>query len=213
LLPPLSQSVLSSSSAVFVYDFTIPKTQSSTPSLCHVQGIHSPSDHSLIAGMIWQAVATLAPQQPCTCTHKTVQIGNHSNPCNLSGVIGGWILPSLPQNQARPPTNNPRSHKSKPSLRLLRRRHPNHKYAWMIFQMFGQCCFTWVTSLAYIASGLFVRKKSSVSQPVSCTFRSAGAVSATPSSLPSPPRRQQTARSTDRSRSIAAGSHPLVWKP
>jgi hypothetical protein len=33
---------------------------------------------------------------------------------------------------------------------------PAHKNAWVIFQMFGQCCCTWITSLAYIASGLFV---------------------------------------------------------
>jgi hypothetical protein len=45
----------------------------------------------------------------------------------------------------------------------------------MIFQMFGQCCFTWVTSLAYIASGLFVpQEELGVSAGLIGTFRSAG---------------------------------------
>jgi hypothetical protein len=52
---------------------------------------------------------------------------------------------------------------------------PNHKYAWMVFQLFGQCCFTWVTSLAYVASGLFVPiEELGVSAGLIGTFRSAG---------------------------------------
>ena len=41
--------------------------------------------------------------------------------------------------------------------------------------MFGQCCFTWVTTLAYVASGLFVpQEELGVSAGLIGTFRSAG---------------------------------------
>jgi hypothetical protein len=52
---------------------------------------------------------------------------------------------------------------------------PAHKNAWVIFQMFGQCCCTWITSLAYIASGLFVpQEELGVSASLTGTFCSAG---------------------------------------
>ena len=52
---------------------------------------------------------------------------------------------------------------------------PEHRYAWMIFQLFGQCCFTWVTTLAYVSSSLFVPlEELGVSAGLIGTFRSAG---------------------------------------
>ena len=45
----------------------------------------------------------------------------------------------------------------------------------MIFQMFGLSCFTWVTTLAYVSSGLFVpHDELGVSAGLIGTFRSAG---------------------------------------
>ena len=45
----------------------------------------------------------------------------------------------------------------------------------MAFQLFGQSCFTWVTTLAYVASGLFVpQEELGVSAGLIGTFRSAG---------------------------------------
>jgi hypothetical protein len=94
----------------------------------------------------------------------------------LSGVIGGWILPSL--------VHKIKHVRQQIILALVIQAVftacyaaviPEHKYAWMIFQMFGQCCFTWVTSLAYIASGLFVpQEELGVSAGLIGTFRSAG---------------------------------------
>jgi hypothetical protein len=52
---------------------------------------------------------------------------------------------------------------------------PAHKNPWMIFQTFGRCCSTWITSLAYIASGLFVpQEELGVSTGLTGTFCSAG---------------------------------------
>jgi Fungal trichothecene efflux pump (TRI12) len=94
----------------------------------------------------------------------------------LSGVIGGWILPSL--------VHKIKHVRQQIIFALIIQAVftacyaaviPQHKYAWMIFQMFGQCCFTWVTSLAYVASGLFVpQEELGVSAGLIGTFRSAG---------------------------------------
>ncbi|KAN0089348.1 putative efflux pump antibiotic resistance protein [Hyaloscypha variabilis] len=162
----------------FVYDFTIPKNPIFP---YHLFAMFKEFTVHLIilfiAGMIWQAVATLAPQATLYMyTNKPVDIGITQIPCNLSGVIGGWILPSL--------VHKIKHVRQQIILALVIQAVftacyaaviPEHKYAWMIFQMFGQCCFTWVTSLAYIASGLFVpQEELGVSAGLIGTFRSAG---------------------------------------
>lgn len=109
-------------------------------------------------------------------TNNPVRIGVIQIPNGMSGILGGWILPSL-------------VHKIK-HVRLqiifaliiqtvftacYAAVVPNHRYAWMILQLFGQSCFTWVTSLAYVASGLFVpQEELGVSAGLIGTFRSAG---------------------------------------
>ena len=162
----------------FVYDFTIPKNPIFP---YHLFAMFKEFTVHLIilfiAGMIWQAVTTLAPQATLYMyTNKPIQIGITQIPCNLSGVIGGWILPSL--------VHKIKHVRQQIIFALIIQTVftacyaaviPGHKYAWMIFQMFGQCCFTWVTSLAYVASGLFVpQEELGVSAGLIGTFRSAG---------------------------------------
>lgn len=52
---------------------------------------------------------------------------------------------------------------------------PTNRMAWSIMQLFGQSCFTWVTTLAYVSSGLFVPvEELGVSAGLLGSFRSAG---------------------------------------
>lgn len=52
---------------------------------------------------------------------------------------------------------------------------PTNKAAWSAMQLFGQSCFTWVTTLAYLSSGLFVPiEELGVSAGLLGSFRSGG---------------------------------------
>lgn len=162
----------------FIYDFTIPKNPIFP---FHLVAMYSEFTVHLvilfIAGMVWQAVTSLAPQATLYMfTNDPIQIGITQIPQNMSGVLGGWIIPSL-------------VHKIK-HVRLqiivalviqtaftaaYAAVIPNNKTAWMALQFFGQCCFAWVTTLAYVASGLFVpQEELGVSAGLIGTFRSAG---------------------------------------
>jgi hypothetical protein len=127
--------------------------------------------------MIWQTITTWGPQVTLFIfTHDSIQLGLVQMPNNWSGVLGGWVLPSL-------------VHKIK-HIRyqivfalvlqtvftaLYAVAVPNHKWMWAVFQLFGQCCFTWVTTLAYVSSSLFVAQEElGVSAGLIGTFRSAG---------------------------------------
>ncbi|KIM94667.1 hypothetical protein OIDMADRAFT_135585 [Oidiodendron maius Zn] len=164
--------------ACFLYDFTIP-TNPIFP--FHLFAMFREFTVHLvilfIAGMIWQAVITLGPQATLYMyTNDPVQIGITQIPAGMSGIIGGWIMPSL-------------VHKIK-HVRIqiivaltiqtvftacYATIIPHHRIAWMIFQMFGLSCFTWVTTLAYVSSGLFVpHDELGVSAGLIGTFRSAG---------------------------------------
>lgn len=131
-----------------------------------------------VAGMIWQAVSTLAPQATLYIfTNNSFELGVLQIPNNMAGVLGGWVMPSL-------------VHKIK-HIRIqiifalvlqtvftacYAAVLPNNKIAWSVFQLFGQCCFTWVTTLAYLSSGLFVpQEELGVSSGLIGTSRSAGA--------------------------------------
>jgi len=164
--------------ACFVYDFTIPKNPIFP---FHLFAMFSEFTVHLIilfiAGMIWQAVTSLAPQATLYMyTNKPIQIGITQIPQSMSGILGGWIMPSL-------------VHKIK-HVRIqiivalviqtvftacYAAVIPHNKAAWMAFQFFGQACFTWVTTLAYVSSGLFVpQDELGVSAGLIGTFRSAG---------------------------------------
>jgi hypothetical protein len=130
-----------------------------------------------IAGMIWQAVSTLAPQATLYIfTNSSVQLGVLQIPNNMAGVLGGWILPSL--------VHKIKHIRVQIILALVLQTVftacyvvvlPDNKVAWSVFQLFGQCCFTWVTTLAYLSTGLFVpQEELGVSAGLIGTSRSAG---------------------------------------
>ena len=162
----------------FVYDFTIPKNPIFPFKLLSM--FRKYTVHLIvlfISGMIWQAIVTLGPQATLWMyTNDPVEIGKTLIPSNFSGVLGGWIMPSL-------------LHKIKHIryqilFALLMQTAftasyaavvPHHKPAWMAMQLFGQSCFTWVTSLAYVSSSLYVPlEELGVSAGLIGTFRSAG---------------------------------------
>lgn len=162
----------------FIYDFTIPKNPIFP---FHLFAMVSEFTVHLIilfiAGMIWQAITTLAPQGTLYMfTNNPVRIGVIQMPSNMSGILGGWILPSL--------VHKIKYVRYQIILALVIQTAftacyaaviPTNKYAWMVLQLFGQTCFTWVTSLAYVASGLFVpQEELGVSAGLIGTFRSAG---------------------------------------
>ncbi|KAH8589103.1 putative siderophore iron transporter [Bisporella sp. PMI_857] len=162
----------------FVYDFTIPKNPIFPFHLFAM--MREFTVHLIIlfiSGMIWQAVAALAPQATLYMyTNNPVRIGVMEIPANMSGLLGGWLLPSL--------VHKIKHVRYQIIFALIIQTVftacyaaviPEHKYAWMVFQLFGQCCFTWVTTLAYVASGLFVpQEELGVSAGLIGTFRSAG---------------------------------------
>lgn len=130
-----------------------------------------------VSGMIWQGVVTLGPQGTLYMfTNDPIAIGITLIPANFSGVLGGWILPSL--------VHYIKHVRYQILVALLIQTVftcayaavlPNNKTAWSAMQLFGQSCFAWVTSLAYVASGLFVpNEELGVSAGLLGTFRSAG---------------------------------------
>lgn len=162
----------------FIYDFTIPKNPIFPLHLFKM--FREFTVHLIIlfiAAMVWQGVVTLGPQGTLYMfTNDPIQIGIIMIPSTMSGVLGGWILPSL-------------VHKIK-HVRLqivfallcmtafsgsYAAVVPNNRMAWSAMQLFGQSCFTWVTTLAYVSSGLFVpQEQLGVSAGLLGSFRSAG---------------------------------------
>lgn len=164
--------------AAFVYDFTVPKNPIFPFKLFAMFGEFTVHLIVLfISGMVWQGVVTLAPQGTLYMfTNDPITIGIIMIPSTMSGVLGGWIMPSL-------------SHKIKhikyQMIFALCMQAvftgsyaavvPNNRMAWSAMQLFGQCCFTWVTTLAYVSSGLFVpNEELGVSAGLIGSFRSAG---------------------------------------
>ncbi|KAF4341227.1 drug facilitator PEP5 [Fusarium beomiforme] len=164
--------------AAFVYDFTIPKKPLFPRKLFKMYREFTVYLVVLfISGMIWQGIITLANQGTLFMfTNDILEIGVISVPASMSGIIGGWILPSL-------------VHKIK-HIRyqfvfalLLQTAFtasyagvvPHNKTGWTILPMFGQSCFTWVTVLSYVSSGLLVpQEELGISAGLMGTFRSAG---------------------------------------
>ncbi|OAA65820.1 Fungal trichothecene efflux pump [Niveomyces insectorum RCEF 264] len=130
-----------------------------------------------VSGMVWQGIVTLGPQGTLYMfTNDPVAIGVTMIPANMSGVLGGWILPSV--------VHRIRHVRLQILFALVVQTVfsacyaavvPTNKAAWSAMQLFGQCCFSWVTSLAYVASGLFVPiEELGLSAGLLGTFRSAG---------------------------------------
>ena len=162
----------------FIYDFTIPKNPIFPFKLLSM--FRKYTVHLVIlfiSGMIWQAIVTLGPQATLWMyTNDPVEIGKTLIPSNFSGVLGGWILPSL--------VHKIKHIRYQILFALLMQTAftaayaavvPHKKAAWMAMQLFGQSCFTWVTTLAYVSSSLYVPlEELGVSAGLIGTFRSAG---------------------------------------
>ncbi|KAG5802812.1 hypothetical protein H9Q74_012839 [Fusarium xylarioides] len=164
--------------AAFVYDFTVPKKP-----LFPIKIFRMYREFTVylvvlfVSGMIWQGIVTLGNQGTLFMfTNDIIEIGVISVPASMSGIIGGWIMPSL-------------VHKLKHIryqfvFALLMQTVftasyaavvPNNKTGWTLLPMFGQSCFTWVTVLSYVSSGLLVpQEELGVSAGLMGTFRSAG---------------------------------------
>lgn len=130
-----------------------------------------------LSGMVWQGVITLTPQGMLFMfTTDTLEIGRIMIPATLSGVLGGWVLPSF--------AHVFKHIKHQIILALLIQAVftgayaavvPKSAWGWSAMELFGQSCFTWVTTLAYVASGLLVpQEELGVSAGLLGTFRSAG---------------------------------------
>ncbi|CAJ0554438.1 Ff.00g129510.m01.CDS01 [Fusarium sp. VM40] len=164
--------------AAFIYDITIPKKPLFPRKLFAMYREFTVYLVILfVCGMIWQAMITLGNQGTLFMfTNDIVEIGYISIPANISGVIGGWIMPTL-------------VHKIKHIryqflfallLQIVFTASyatviPHNKTGWMILPMFGQSCFTWLTVLSYVSSGLLVpQEELGISAGLMGTFRSAG---------------------------------------
>lgn len=130
-----------------------------------------------VAGMIWQAATTLAPQATLLSiyTKEPLKIGVYQIPSNISGLIAGTITFFV--------------HKIK-HIRyqilfaltietVFTARYaavlPQNKAAWIALQFFGQCGFVWIMSLAYVSSSLTVPQEDlGISAGLIGTFRSTG---------------------------------------
>lgn len=130
-----------------------------------------------ISGMVWQAITTLAPQGLLFMfTNDPIEIGKVMIPSTMAGILGGWVMPSF--------VHIFKHIKYQIIFALVMQTAftgayaavvPTNRWAWTIMQLFGQSCFTWVTTLAYVASGLFVPvEELGVSAGLLGTFRSAG---------------------------------------
>lgn len=109
-------------------------------------------------------------------TNDTLEIGRLMIPATMSGLVGGWMIPSL--------VHYIKHVKHQIIFALFMQAAftasyaavvPHNKMAWSAMQLFGQSCFTWVTTLAYLSSGLFVPvEELGVSAGLLGTFRSGG---------------------------------------
>lgn len=132
---------------------------------------------SFVAGLVWYSMAALLPQATLYMyTKDPVEIGVIAIPNGISLVIGGWVIPSFLQYIKRIRGQFIVAMFIQTLFTALYAAViPNHKAAWMIFQFFGQGCFTWVTTIAYIAAGLEVpQEELGVASGLIGTFRSAG---------------------------------------
>ncbi|GAB7344324.1 hypothetical protein MBLNU457_2189t1 [Dothideomycetes sp. NU457] len=164
--------------SAFIYDFTLAKRPIFPLHLFRMFREFSVFLIILfVCGMIWQAMIALASQGSLYMfTNNLTEIGIISIPGNISGVIGGWILPSL-------------VHKIKHvkwqviTAIIIQTAFtasyagvvPNNKIGYMILPMFGQSAFTWMTILSLVSSGLFVPPEElGTVAGLLGTFRSAG---------------------------------------
>ncbi|KAH8788291.1 fungal trichothecene efflux pump [Diaporthe sp. PMI_573] len=179
---PLVASTISIGAVIFVssfwYDFTKPKNPIFPFKLFAM--FREFTVHLIIlfiSGMVWQAIVTLAPQITLYAfTNDPIEIGITMIPSTMSGVLGGWIIPSF--------VHKIKHVRYQIIFALLMQCAftasyaavvPSNRMAWSAMQLFGQCCFTWVTTLAYVSSGLFVPvEELGVSAGLLGTFRSAG---------------------------------------
>lgn len=166
--------------ASFVYDFTFPRVKTPIFPFKLFAMVREFTVHLLIlfiSGMVWQAIVTLGPQATLYMfTNDPLEIGVLMIPSTMSGVLGGWILPSF--------VHKIKHVRYQIIVALCMQCAftgayaavvPHNKMAWSAMQLFGQCCFTWVTTLAYVSSGLFVPvEELGLSAGLLGTFRSAG---------------------------------------
>lgn len=161
----------------FVYDFTVPKNPIFPLRLFAM--FRKFTVHLVIifvAGMIWQAATTLAPQATLFIyTNEPLKIGVYQIPSNISGLVAGTITFFI--------------HK----IRHIRYQIllaltietvftacyaavlPQNRAAWIALQLFGQLGFIWIISLAYISSSLTVPHEDlGISAGLIGTFRSTG---------------------------------------
>lgn len=164
--------------SAFIYDFTIAPRPLFPPRIFRMYREFTVYLVILfICGMIWQAMVTLGNQGTLFMfTNDVVEIGYIATAANMSGVIGGWILPTL--------VHKLKHIKIQFIVALVIQTAftasyaavvPNNKLGWTILPMFGQSCFTWLTVLSYVSSGLLVPQEDlGISAGVMGTFRSAG---------------------------------------
>ncbi|KAH7024445.1 fungal trichothecene efflux pump [Microdochium trichocladiopsis] len=130
-----------------------------------------------VCGMIWQGTLTLSNQGTLFMfTNDVVEIGYIATAASMSGIIGGWLLPPL--------VHKLKHIKLQFIVALVFQTVftasyatvvPNNKTGWTILPMFGQSCFTWLTVLSYVSSGLLVPQEDlGISAGMMGTFRSAG---------------------------------------
>lgn len=163
----------------FIYDFIVPKNPIFPR---HLFGMFREFSVFIVmlflAGMNWQAVATLGPQATLYLfTSDPLQIGITMIPITMSGVLGGWILPSFVHiiKHVRGQIIAALVIQTVFTACYAVALSNFNRAAWMGLGLLGQSAFTWVTTLAYVTSGLFVpQEELGVSAGLLGTFRSAG---------------------------------------
>ncbi|GME46190.1 Sugar transporter conserved site [Neofusicoccum parvum] len=165
--------------ACFLYDFSgIPENPLFPWSLFTM--VRKFTIHLLIvfvSGFIWYAMAALLPQATLYMyTNDPIEIGLIAIPNGFGTAVGGWVIPSLIQYIKHV--------RGQIVLAVLIQTVftacyaaviPHNKAAWIVIQFFGQGCFAWLTTLAYLAAGLFVRHDElGTASGLIGTFRSAG---------------------------------------
>ncbi|EOD45726.1 putative major facilitator superfamily transporter protein [Neofusicoccum parvum UCRNP2] len=153
-----------------------------------------------VSGFIWYAMAALLPQATLYMyTNDPIEIGLIAIPNGFGTAVGGWVIPSLIQyikhvrgqivlavliqtvvrkplpsiSQGLQPADDrvPECQFTACYAAVI----PHNKAAWIVIQFFGQGCFAWLTTLAYLAAGLFVRHDElGTASGLIGTFRSAG---------------------------------------
>lgn len=127
-----------------------------------------------VSGFIWYAMAALLPQATLYMyTNDPIEIGLIAIPNCVGTAVGGWIIPSL--------IDYIRHVRGQIVLAVLIQTvftacyAAHSRAAWIVLQFFGQGCFTWLTTLAYLAGSLFVPHGDlGTASGLIGTFRSAG---------------------------------------